>query len=302
MTDTLPRVSIGLPTYNRPELLESVLESFRRQTFSDFELIVSDNASPDPRVSALCERYAAQDSRFRYVRQPVNRGVEENFWYVYDQARGTFFLWASDDDEWSVDFLERGVAALERNPRASAWFCQVVNINVHGRLVREYPSFNRFRSTRLRLLDLARFLWEPEIMGKANLIFSIFRRDTLRDVIAPFRGCPSSWGFDMNLMYGYLCRFNLLIDDKVALRKRVFSETIEAVSNPRWLIYPWEERPVYFENYRKAASGTRYLFWTVTILMVRFTYDRWFHERFSVQRWFRRWLTRFYRIANWGKK
>ena len=64
MKNPTPRVSIGLPTYDRPELLVLVLECFRRQTFEDFELVISDNASPNPEVKELCERYAQQDSRF----------------------------------------------------------------------------------------------------------------------------------------------------------------------------------------------------------------------------------------------
>ncbi len=114
MSNRLPRVSIGLPTYNRPELLSLVLDCFRGQSFGDFELIISDNTSPSADVRRLCERYAAQDSRFRYVRQPLNQGAEKNFWFVYDQANAPLFMWASDDDLWPPDFLEKAVDALEK--------------------------------------------------------------------------------------------------------------------------------------------------------------------------------------------
>lgn len=275
MTGSVPRVSIGLPTYNRPELLALVLEGFRRQTFADFELLISDNASPNPEVRQLCERYAAVDSRFRYVRQPVNQGVEKNFWYVYDEAWAPLFLWASDDDLWPPDFLEKGVAALDRNPRASAWFCQVVNININGEVARSYPSFKRFQSSGLKFVNLARFLWEPEIMGKANLIFSIFRRQSLADVIGMFRGRPWSWGSDMNLVYGYLCRSNLIVDDQLVLQKRVPAATVDPVTDPRSQIYPREERAIYFENYRRAAAGSGYGLFTAAVLAVRSAYDYW---------------------------
>src|SRR2546426_11874154 len=76
-----PLVSIGLPTYNRSEFLAGVLNNFRRQTFEDFELIVSDNASPDPEVARLCERIAAEDPRIRYVRHDKNLGSMANFWF-----------------------------------------------------------------------------------------------------------------------------------------------------------------------------------------------------------------------------
>lgn len=273
MNALVPQVSIGLPTYNRPDMLSLVLEAFRRQTFGDFELIISDNASPNPEVRQLCERYANTDPRFRYVRQPINQGAERNFWFVYDQARAPLFLWASDDDLWPADFLERGVRALEAKPNASAWFCQVANINMRGEVVREYPSFKRFQSTMLKPLDLMRFLWEPEIMGKANLIYSIFRRHSLAKAIDIFRGRPSTWGSDMNLVYGYLCRYNLVVDDQLILQKRVPTEIVDSVPIPRSQIYPREERAIYFENYRRAAAGSGYRLFTVTVLAARAAYD-----------------------------
>lgn len=280
MNDSSPRVSIGLPTYNRPEFLKLVLECFRRQTFSDFELIISDNASQDPDVQKLCERYALQDSRFRYVRQPINHGPERNFRFVYDQSRAPLFMWASDDDLWPSNFLEKGLAALDGNPLASAWFCQVVNINAHGDVIRRYPSFRRFQSTALKPADLIRFLWEPEIMGKANLIYSIFRRETLAEVIDLFlRERPSSWGSDMNLVYGYLCRSNIVVDDQLMLQKRVPVESIDQVTKPRLHIYPREDRALYFRNYRRAAAGTSFWLLTATTLVVRAVYDYWVSGR-----------------------
>jgi glycosyltransferase involved in cell wall biosynthesis len=274
-----PRVSIGLPTYNRPELLELVLECFRQQTFADFELVISDNASPDAKVRQLCERYANLDTRFRYFRQPANQGAERNFWFVYDQARAPLFLWASDDDLWPADFLEKGVAGLEANPHASAWFCQIVNINIHGDVARSYPSFSRFRSSASKFVDLIRFLWEPEIMGKANLIYSMFRRRALSDVIDLFRERPSSWGSDMNLVYGFLCRSNLIVDDRLVLQKRVPTEAVDPVLNPRSQIYPREERAIYFRNYRRAAAGSGYERLTSAVLVVRSAYDYWYSNR-----------------------
>ncbi|TWB59188.1 GT2 family glycosyltransferase [Bradyrhizobium sacchari] len=254
-------------------------------------MIISDNASPNPEVRRLCELYASEDARLRYVRQPLNQGAEGNFWFVYDQARAPLFLWASDDDLWPADFLERGVAALQANPRASAWFCQVVNIDERDEIVRTYPSFKRFESTWLKSGDLARFLWEPEIMGKANLIYSIFRRQSLSKTLDKFRGRPSTWGSDMNLVYGHLCRFNLVIDDRVVLRKRVVGETVGSITNPRSQIYPRQERETYFEGYRLAAAGSGYRLFTAGVLALRSAYDYWKSGRaaFDYEHWaFRR--------------
>jgi glycosyltransferase involved in cell wall biosynthesis len=282
-----PRVSIGLPTYNRPELLKLVLESFQKQSFRDFELIISDNGSPDPRVKELSEEIAASDDRFSYIRQPENRGGDANFWFVYHQARAQLFMWAADDDLWPLDFLERGIAALDANPQASAWFCQVVNINLEGDVVRSYPSFRRFQSTAFKFVDLARFLWEPEVMGKANLMYSIFRRETLSDAIDKFRALPTCWGGDMTLIHGYLCRFNLLIDDRVILQKRLATNSIEPVLNPRQHIYPREQRVIYFRNYRRIAAGSGYWLLTMAVLLARTPYDYCYsgRARYDYENW-----------------
>jgi glycosyltransferase involved in cell wall biosynthesis len=274
-----PRVSIGIPTYNRPELLKPVVESFQKQSFRDFEVIISDNGSPDPRVKELSEEVAASDDRFSYIRHAEDRGGDANFWFVYHQARAPLFMWAADDDLWPLDFLERGIAALDANPQASAWFCQVVNINGDGDIIRSYPSFRRFQSTTFKSIDLARFLWEPEIMGKANLIYSIFRRRTLSGAIEKFRALPTCWGGDMTLVYCYLCQFNLLVDDRVVLQKRVPAKSIDPVLNPREQIYPREERALYFRNYREAAAGTGYWLLTAAVLATRSAYDYWFSGR-----------------------
>jgi len=149
-------VTIGLPTFNRADLLKEALDDFRGQTFSDFELLIFDNASTGPRVRELCERVATEEGRVRYIRYDKNRGPAANFWYVWEQARSPYFMWASDDDVWSADFIERAIVALTENPKFSACFCQIENINTDGVTLRKYPSFKRLSSTGARAMDLAR--------------------------------------------------------------------------------------------------------------------------------------------------
>ena len=70
----LPRLSIGLPVYNGENYLAESLEALLGQTYEDFELIISDNASTDG-TADICQRYGKQDSRIRYIRQPRNIGL-----------------------------------------------------------------------------------------------------------------------------------------------------------------------------------------------------------------------------------
>ena len=120
---TGPRLSIGLPVYNGESLLPEAIEALLGQSYKDFELIISDNASTD-RTAEICRGYEEQDSRVRYIRQPRNIGMVPNHNFLVGVARGEFFKWASYDDLYARDFLQRCVDALDKHPEAAlahAW-------------------------------------------------------------------------------------------------------------------------------------------------------------------------------------
>lgn len=112
-----PLVSIGLPVYNGARFLSQTLDSLLAQTFDDFELIVSDNASTDG-TAAICADYAARDARIRYIRQKKNIGAPRNWSFVVTVARGRYFKWASGNDRCAPQMLARCVATLEARPDA----------------------------------------------------------------------------------------------------------------------------------------------------------------------------------------
>jgi glycosyltransferase involved in cell wall biosynthesis len=112
---SLPRVSIGLPVFNGAGLLAESIEALLGQTYEDFELIISDNASTDG-TGDICLHYRDNDPRIRYIRQPVNIGLNPNHNFVIKQARGELFKMASHDDLYARDLLERCVEALDDHP------------------------------------------------------------------------------------------------------------------------------------------------------------------------------------------
>lgn len=111
----VPIISIGLPVYNGEKDLPACLDALLGQSFDQFELIISDNASTD-RTEAICREYAERDSRIRYVRQPENNGPLRNFRFVFDVAQAEYFMWAGCDDFWSSDFLKHNHVFLACNP------------------------------------------------------------------------------------------------------------------------------------------------------------------------------------------
>lgn len=123
MTNTVPAVSIGMPVYNAEECLPATIGAILAQDFHDFELIISDNASTD-RSAEICEGFARQDGRVRFVRQATNRGATVNFRFVLDEARAPLFMWAAADDVRSPDFLTHTVAVLRSRPDVIAANCR----------------------------------------------------------------------------------------------------------------------------------------------------------------------------------
>jgi len=109
-----PRLSIGLPVYNGETYLAESLDALLGQSYEDFELIISDNASTDG-TADICRRYRKQDPRIRYVRQPRNIGLAPNHNFVFQQARGELFKWAAADDLYARDLLQHCVAALDED-------------------------------------------------------------------------------------------------------------------------------------------------------------------------------------------
>lgn len=114
---TIPLISVGIPAYNAAAHIGTTLEGLLAQSFGDFEVIVSDNASTDA-TRDVVENYAQHDARIRYERQPSNIGANPNYSYVVHRARGKFFKWSSSSDWCAPDFLERCLNVLSAHDDA----------------------------------------------------------------------------------------------------------------------------------------------------------------------------------------
>jgi len=151
---SVPRLSIGLRVYNGEDFLAESLDSLLGQTYEDFELIISDNASTDE-TADICRGYAKQDSRIRYVRQPHNLGCAPNHNVLVQYARGELFKWVSHDDLYGRELIERAIEALDEYPQvvlANCWTAMIDSSRTVTKAVRytldtESPRApERFRS------------------------------------------------------------------------------------------------------------------------------------------------------------
>lgn len=108
-------ISIGMPIYNRPIEMTRALDSILSQTYTNFELIISNDNSPNPEIDVIARRYADVDSRIKYVRQENSLKTVENYSFVLKQATGKYFMWLADDDWIDANFLDKCVEFLENN-------------------------------------------------------------------------------------------------------------------------------------------------------------------------------------------
>jgi glycosyltransferase involved in cell wall biosynthesis len=104
-----PFFSIGVPTFNRKELLKQAVASISRQTFTDFEVIVGNSFTQEP-LSA--ELLGFDDPRIRIINHPQDPGMFEGYNVLPRMSRGRYFTWLADDDLFTPDFLQAVYAAL----------------------------------------------------------------------------------------------------------------------------------------------------------------------------------------------
>jgi len=128
MISDKPRVSIAVPVYNGDNYVAEAIDSALAQTYQNFELIIADNASTD-RSPEICQAYVQRDARVQYHPSEVNRGVYWNFRRSLALARGEYFMWLAHDDKLAPEFLEKCVAALDRDPGAVLSYPKAIDID-----------------------------------------------------------------------------------------------------------------------------------------------------------------------------
>jgi glycosyltransferase involved in cell wall biosynthesis len=177
-------------------MVGTALDSLISQTYGDFELIISDNASTDA-TEEVCREYAARDPRIRYVRQSVNKGSAWNFNQVFLLSKGEYFKWAAADDVCSPTFLQRCVEGLDSRPDVVWRHTQSRHIDSAGNLLApddsgivSYLSVPPAAPTRAD--DCAARRFEAVLLGRGGCLdsYGLIRADVMRQtkLLLPYFG------------------------------------------------------------------------------------------------------------------
>lgn len=165
-----PRVVIGMPVYNGEKHIRETIDSILAQTFTDFRLLISDNASTDATGEICCE-YAQQDDRVVYHRQSENLGFARNFNYVFQPDGALYFKWAAHDDLLKPDYLLQCYERLEQDSSLSMAHCAAVRIDDASN---ELGMYNNLKLNGARVRDrFWQLLWIIDIYE----IYGLMRSD-----------------------------------------------------------------------------------------------------------------------------
>lgn len=197
-----PTVSIGMPVFNDRNFLHQSIQSILKQTHSDFELIISDDGSSDG-SEGICREYCERDARIRFIRQPKNLGISRNMEFLLKEARGTYFMWAADDDMWDERFIERMLQTLQASPDAVFAFCPVIYIDENGEsMILNDRLKTANYSSPLALIRLIKLIYYFD----DSCGYGLFRREKILGV-----RFPVWWGYNRirahNNIYPTLCYY-----------------------------------------------------------------------------------------------
>ena len=169
-------ITIGLPVFNGEPYLEAAIESILAQTFVDFTLFVSDNASTDA-TEEIVRSFAKRDQRVQYDRSPQNRGAAWNFNRAFEACESPFFKWAASDDLLAPTCVERCYELLlGAPPEVVLAYPQTRLVGPGGEPIRDLDDRLNVREAtphaRLRHV-VAKVVW-------GNLIFGLMVSNALR--------------------------------------------------------------------------------------------------------------------------
>lgn len=247
-TAKVPQVTIGMPVYNGAKFIREALDSLLAQTFSNFELIISDNASTDA-TQAICEEYVCRDLRIRYVRQSENRGAAANFQFVLDEAVGEYFMWAAADDQWDANWLSN---LLKNFDAADFALRGLVKYQKNGVIIHAFAPSSFLKG------ELIRCFLEDEKLGRAHHIYGLFKTTLIRSTdfshVLRLKYSP-----DILLIFNFIKLGNLRTIPETYYIYRQHEDSCGGAAASEWnslariiyRVHPWR----YYKSYWDNSSG-----------------------------------------------
>jgi glycosyltransferase involved in cell wall biosynthesis len=202
-----PLVTIGIPTFNRPEMLARALGAVASQDYPHLEVIVADNAAETDEASPVVERFKSSLPKLKFVKHERNIGSLNNFFFLLRTANGKYFMWLADDDEISPNYVSSLVDLLEADIGAASatghWVLMRDEQNGDLMPTSSYPQGSPLSRS-------LRFIWKSD----DAFFYALHRTDLLRR--ATFKGYwwPNNAVF---LNWAYVFLLDMVLGGRILL-------------------------------------------------------------------------------------
>lgn len=269
-----------MPVYNGERFLKEALDSLREQTFTDWEIFISDDASKD-NTATICNDFAKKDSRISYFKQKENIGMFANYKFVMDKANAEYFMWAAQDDLWEKEYLETCIEHFNKNKNLGLVTTCTIAIDSFGRTLMK-AHWMKNLSGNPGHLQVSKYVFQPEILGKCNLMYSLFKTEAVKST---WNAYPQRnvWGQDYMFSLAAISRFGVIVDEKTLFKKRLggasspqlsikkSDEVVTAMNfkNPKNHMFPFGRFQSYLNGHIEAVDKTTYKLLVATILFIR---------------------------------
>ncbi|MCG9793513.1 glycosyltransferase family 2 protein [Flavobacterium algicola] len=182
------KYSIGIPTF-KGRYFEECIESIINQSYSDFELIIVNDCSPDDIEGSLAK---FNDPRIRYYKNSVNTGAEnviDNWNKCLSLANGEYFVLMGDDDKFEPNYLEEFNKLIDNYPDLDVYHCGIKIINEESELIEYSNNCPEFETTNDYILNC--------IQGRSEQFISdfVYRSSALKNNNG-FYKLPLAWCSD----------------------------------------------------------------------------------------------------------
>jgi glycosyltransferase involved in cell wall biosynthesis len=245
-----PRVSIGLPVYNGENFLKCALESILAQTYTDLELVISDNASEDA-TQEICQNFAEKDQRVRYYRNPRNLGLFKNFNQVFEFSKGKYFQWMAHDDLLAPEFLSKTVPILDQDESIVICYSREYRIDVEGKIIETTDYASPLGNSEIPNERFYDALFVPPIS-----VSGLIRSDALKKTRLHLEFIGSDWNLALEL--ALLGRF-YQIPDRLYLRRSHPEESTKMFPKHERMAYscPSKAKQIQFPMWRQTFEYFR---------------------------------------------
>lgn len=254
---------MGLPVYNGEFFIEKKLNSILSQTFRNFELIISDNASTDL-TSLICKKFLEKDDRIKYYRQEQNMGPNWNFNFILNKANSPYFIWVGVNDEISKYFLEKNYNILETKLNVVGSISKIkikdeennVKEDFFVKLIKNWRTLKSIGSYSISgtYKNKTRFYLKN---STCQLIYGLFRTNELKKSVVKDSFVGNDWATMLNILkFGdfYIVEDDIMYEDIEGLSSTGITNVSRVYNHNFWgkifLWYPFTKW--YLKNFQKA--------------------------------------------------